>query len=235
MLQNVGQFIPEGQLLFIATDERNKSFFDAFHSRFPRIRYLDDFMDYAELREINPNFLGALVSVVGWWYTQLLTALLLLPGMIDQVVCTRGQIFVGTWFSTFTGYITRMRGYLGYPDSSVYFGDMAHRYQISAAGYSALTSSGTNRCSRLYTSVCVGHQEKFLLCDYVDYCGTLVYAHICVVSLLHCYYLQGPLPETRAAQVPVLHARVEHLLVPDRRVIATGLWKAAGYRAGGRH
>jgi hypothetical protein len=58
MLANVGQFIPEGQLLFIATDERNKSFFDAFHDRFPRIRYLDDFMDYAELREINPNFLG---------------------------------------------------------------------------------------------------------------------------------------------------------------------------------
>jgi hypothetical protein len=47
--------------------------------------------------------------------------------MIDQVVCTRGDIFVGTWFSTFTGYITRMRGYLGYPDTSVYFGDMAHR------------------------------------------------------------------------------------------------------------
>lgn len=58
MLANVGQFIPKGQLLFIATDERNKSFFDAFHSRFPRIRYLDDFMDYAELRTINPNFLG---------------------------------------------------------------------------------------------------------------------------------------------------------------------------------
>jgi hypothetical protein len=58
MLANVGQFIPKGQLLFIATDERNKSFFDAFHSRFPRIKYLDDFMDYAELRTINPNFLG---------------------------------------------------------------------------------------------------------------------------------------------------------------------------------
>lgn len=48
-------------------------------------------------------------------------------GMIDQVVCTRGEIFVGTWFSTFTGYITRMRGYMGYSDKTVYFGDMAHR------------------------------------------------------------------------------------------------------------
>ncbi len=48
-------------------------------------------------------------------------------GMIDQVVCTRGEVFVGTWFSTFSGYITRMRGYLGYKVTSVYFGDMAHR------------------------------------------------------------------------------------------------------------
>lgn len=58
MLANVGHFIPKNQLLFIATDEKNKSFFDAFHKRFPKIRYLDDFMDYAELKNINPNFLG---------------------------------------------------------------------------------------------------------------------------------------------------------------------------------
>ena len=106
IMANVAQFIPKAQLLFIATDERNKSFFDAFHTHgFKHIRYLDDFMDYAELRNINPNFLG----------------------MIDQVVCTRGDIFVGTWFSTFTGYITRMRGYMGYQDKAVFFGDKAHR------------------------------------------------------------------------------------------------------------
>jgi hypothetical protein len=105
MIANVGQFIPEGQLLFIATDERNKTFFDPFLKRFPHIKYLDDFMDFAELKNINPNFLG----------------------MIDQVICTRGDVFVGTWFSTFTGYITRMRGYLGYEDTSVFFGDKAHR------------------------------------------------------------------------------------------------------------
>lgn len=54
-------------------------------------------------------------------------------GMIDQIICNRGNIFVGTWFSTFTGYITRMRGYLGYKDSTVYFGDAIHRdrYQMT--------------------------------------------------------------------------------------------------------
>lgn len=32
-------------------------------------------------------------------------------GMIDQLVASRGKIFFGCWFSTFTGYINRIRGY----------------------------------------------------------------------------------------------------------------------------
>lgn len=59
----------------------------------------------AGLQDINPNFLG----------------------MIDAIVCTRGDQFVGTWFSTFSAYIVRMRGYLGYMDHSNWYGDMKHR------------------------------------------------------------------------------------------------------------
>jgi hypothetical protein len=47
--------------------------------------------------------------------------------MIDQVICARAALFVGTWFSTFSGYITRMHGYLGYADRSVRYGDKGHR------------------------------------------------------------------------------------------------------------
>lgn len=32
-------------------------------------------------------------------------------GMIDQRVASRGRVFVGTYTSTFSGYIIRMRGY----------------------------------------------------------------------------------------------------------------------------
>jgi len=32
-------------------------------------------------------------------------------GMIDQLVASRGRVFFGCWFSTFTGYINRLRGY----------------------------------------------------------------------------------------------------------------------------
>mmetsp|Transcript_8639 Transcript_8639/g.17968 ORF Transcript_8639/g.17968 Transcript_8639/m.17968 type:complete len:98 (-) Transcript_8639:48-341(-) len=31
--------------------------------------------------------------------------------MIDQLVSARGEIFFGCYFSTFTGYITRLRGF----------------------------------------------------------------------------------------------------------------------------
>jgi hypothetical protein len=58
IMQNVGHLLPKNELLFIATDERNKSFFNALRPRFPVIRYLDDYMDIAGLRNINPNFLG---------------------------------------------------------------------------------------------------------------------------------------------------------------------------------
>ena len=73
-MQNIGHHIPDGELIFLATDERKKDFFSAFRKKFPKIRFLDDFMDFADLRGINPNFLG----------------------MIDQVVCTQGSVFIGT-------------------------------------------------------------------------------------------------------------------------------------------
>lgn len=32
-------------------------------------------------------------------------------GMLDSIVCSRATVFAGTYFSTFTGYIHRLRGY----------------------------------------------------------------------------------------------------------------------------
>lgn len=64
-----------------------------------------DYADDVGLKRLNPNYLG----------------------MLDQIVCTHADVFVGTWFSTFTGYIIRLRGYLGYADDSNLFGDKSHR------------------------------------------------------------------------------------------------------------
>ncbi|MEM6730821.1 MAG: hypothetical protein AAF658_04655 [Myxococcota bacterium] len=42
-------------------------------------------------------------------------------GLVDVLVAAHGRTFTGTWFSTFTGHIQRIRGYAGYPDNSTYF------------------------------------------------------------------------------------------------------------------
>ena len=43
-------------------------------------------------------------------------------GMIDTIVASRGRIFVGTYFSTFSGYINRMRGYHGMKMKDSFYG-----------------------------------------------------------------------------------------------------------------
>lgn len=32
-------------------------------------------------------------------------------GMLDQLVASKGRVFIGTWWSTLSGYVNRMRGY----------------------------------------------------------------------------------------------------------------------------
>jgi hypothetical protein len=114
ILNNIGHHIPANRLIYIATDEKKKyTFFNDFKKRWPNIKYLDDYMDMAGLKDINPNFLG----------------------MIDAMICTRGEEFIGTWFSTFTGYITRMRGYMNYSDNSTWFGDKEHMNRMQKYEY----------------------------------------------------------------------------------------------------
>lgn len=107
ILENNARYLPRDALAYVASDERNQTFFEPFKKYFTNgVRFLNDFDELAGLRSINPNYLG----------------------MIDQVICSRAdRRFVGTWFSTFSGYITRMRGYLGYADETVVYGDKEHR------------------------------------------------------------------------------------------------------------
>ena len=58
---------------------------------------LGDFTD-GVLRDLNPNYYG----------------------MVDQVVCTRARVWAGTYWSTFSAYIHRMRGYHGLGEASYY-------------------------------------------------------------------------------------------------------------------
>ena len=83
---NTRDLLQPRSTIYIATDERNKSFFDPLREYY-NLYFLDDFVHL--IPNLNKNYYG----------------------MLDQLIASRGKIFIGTFFSTFTGYITRLRGY----------------------------------------------------------------------------------------------------------------------------
>lgn len=93
IIKNTEKHLTPGSTIFIATDERNKNFFDPMKKKYDLL-FLDDFK--SELDGINSNYYG----------------------MIDQLVASRGRLFFGCWFSTFTGYIMRIRGYHSIKDKA---------------------------------------------------------------------------------------------------------------------
>mmetsp|Transcript_15036 Transcript_15036/g.33517 ORF Transcript_15036/g.33517 Transcript_15036/m.33517 type:complete len:588 (-) Transcript_15036:533-2296(-) len=97
--ENTKDIWMEDELLYIATDEGKKEFFDPI-KKHHKLRFLDDYMDIAGLKEIDPNYMG----------------------MVDTIVASRGRMFAGTYLSTFTGFITRMRGYYGFLATASWYG-----------------------------------------------------------------------------------------------------------------
>ena len=107
--------LAQGSTLYIATDERNKTYFDIFKKNYDVV-FLDDFMHV--IPDANTN-----------WY-----------GMIDQLVTYKSRAFYGTWWSTLSGYVNRMRGYYiakhkleGYKDGTMkswYFTPEERRQQM---------------------------------------------------------------------------------------------------------
>jgi hypothetical protein len=86
ILKNSKDVLTANKTIFIATDERDKKFFNPIKEAGYDVVFLDDFKDL--INDINTNYYG----------------------MIDQLVASRGDIFLGCWHSTFTGFIMRMRG-----------------------------------------------------------------------------------------------------------------------------
>jgi hypothetical protein len=63
-----------------------------------KIRFLRDYQKKGALKGVNPNTFG----------------------MVESIVCSRAKVFAGTYFSTFTGYIHRLRGYHGLGEATYY-------------------------------------------------------------------------------------------------------------------
>jgi len=75
---------------------------DAFIKEGWKIRFLHDYQKKGALKGVNPNLLG----------------------MVESIVCSRAAVFAGTYFSTFTGYIHRLRGYHGLGEQTYYHAGM---------------------------------------------------------------------------------------------------------------
>jgi hypothetical protein len=99
ILYNLESHLEAGSRLYIATDEPDKGFFSPIRSR-----YETYFLQ---------NFESAIPA--GTPAASL--------ACIEQMICAFAHTFLGTRLSTFSGYITRLRGYYGAPDKNVYFTD----------------------------------------------------------------------------------------------------------------
>lgn len=84
IVNNVQPLLDPSKLIYISTDEKNKTMFDPLRAKY-KIAFFDEFSEHAkgiEKREF---------------------------GMIEQSVCALADLFIGTELSTFSAYITRMR------------------------------------------------------------------------------------------------------------------------------
>ncbi len=90
IIANTADIVKANETVYVATDEKDEAYLGVLRQHFNMFT-LSDFHELVGLPKLNQNYMG----------------------MVEQIVCARSQVFIGTWFSTFSGYITRMRGYYG--------------------------------------------------------------------------------------------------------------------------
>jgi len=121
---NLRTFLNDQRTLFIATDERNTSYFDPLREHY-HVLFLRDFQHL--LQDVGAQYLG----------------------MIDQLVASKGDAFVGTYYSTFSGYINRVRGYHSVKDKSYGF----EQGIISSFYYTPKSKARYRRIHRTYRAL----------------------------------------------------------------------------------
>ena len=97
---NIQPLLDTGKPLYVATDETDPEFFRqlAGHFKVPRVYTINDW-----LSRTGPDFPYV-------W-----------EGLVEQAICARASIFVGTDLSTFSAYVTRLRGYMQVKDQNCYY------------------------------------------------------------------------------------------------------------------
>ena len=119
------------RIAYIATDESNRSFFAPFMREYRAVYFLADLKSGTDIDTINQNYVG----------------------MIEQVVCANADVFIGTPLSTFTAYITRIRGYMNRTLSS------AHQRAVRVPG------AVLDRSGGLFATDCCGSCTSLIDCS----------------------------------------------------------------------
>jgi len=99
MVEATRAFLPPGGRLYIATNETAPEFFDAFREHYEVVLFHD--VAHIGARNMPSEWIAA----------------------CEQLVCAEAQVFVGTMLSTFSGYVTRLRGYRNAEDQVFRFTD----------------------------------------------------------------------------------------------------------------
>ena len=99
---NISRVLKPGEPLYLSTDETDESFFADLRQQRPVYR----FSDLASLPGLSSNFLDNIPHK--------------LIGCVEQLICSGGRVFVGTPHSSFSNYISRIRGYTNAPDLTEY-------------------------------------------------------------------------------------------------------------------
>lgn len=104
-LKHIRPLLNRNETLYLSTDETSAGFFESLEKEYRVFRW-NDFLD------------------VGGKGKEVLRGIEIprkLVGITEQAICMMGRRFFGTRASTFSGYITRLRGYVKAPDTRVYF------------------------------------------------------------------------------------------------------------------
>jgi hypothetical protein len=110
LLENVERRVPVGSRLYIATDETDRSFFADLRGRY-------DLFSLDCFRSLLPENLPADSLAC-----------------VEQTICAFADLFIGTNLSTFSAYITRLRGYYGAADQNTYFTDGSVGSEMDSEG-----------------------------------------------------------------------------------------------------
>ena len=87
IIHDIAKYIPKGATLYIATDHTTD------------MTWFDPLRDHYKLYFAS-DFKGVFDSMMPWYLE-----------MVEQLICARSRTFVGTYYSAFSGYTNRLRGY----------------------------------------------------------------------------------------------------------------------------